>query len=45
MWELEDEGIQPDIASDKLGKSSSENRTSMTSTASAFSYGRSHDKR
>ena len=38
VWELEDEGIQPDITSDK-GRSSSDNRTSMTSTASTFSYG------
>ena len=38
VWELEDEGIQPDITSDK-GKSSNDNRTSMTSTASTFSYG------
>lgn len=37
VWELEDEGIQPDITSDK-GRSSSDNRTSMTSTASTFSY-------
>ena len=38
VWELEDEGIQPDITSDK-GKSTNDNRTSMTSTASTFSYG------